>query len=171
MKAKTSRRGLRPRPWHALAVPSAIAMAVAVPGAAAHPSALQPWTVTGTVDMHISDYETFGSNETCNHRIPITNTGTTGTTSNYWYFGKCGGEIRVEIHYRISRDQSGKLSANGDVYFYEGASENTTDLDGTEHFNLPVPPRSSGSTRIHVANYAEGQPADFARVTLALNNP
>ncbi|GAA3445334.1 hypothetical protein [Planomonospora venezuelensis] len=172
MEAKTPRRGPRSfRLRHALAVPSAIAVAVALPGAVAHPSALQPWTVTGTVDMHISDYETFGSNQICNHRIPITNTGTTGATSAYWYFGKCGGEIRAEIHYSISRDSGGFLNVKGNTYLYEGASENTADLDGEQSFRFKVPPRSTHSKLMEVWNTDEDQPADFVRLTLTLNNP
>ncbi|GAA3445335.1 hypothetical protein [Planomonospora venezuelensis] len=174
MEAKTPRRGPRSfRLRHALAVPSAIAVAVALPGAVAHPSARQPWTVTGTVNMRISDYETFGSNEICNHLIPITNSGTTGTTSNYWYFGKCGGEIRAEIHYNISRNHfgTGRVNVRGTAYLYEGDSENTTDLDGTRGFQLAVESGKTGSEVISVQNTDEDQPADYARITLTLNNP
>ncbi|GAA3445333.1 hypothetical protein [Planomonospora venezuelensis] len=172
MEAKTPRRGPRlSRLRHALAVPSAIAVAVALPGAVAHPSARQPWTVTGTVNMRISDYETFGSNQICNHLIPITNTGTTGAASYYWYFGKCGGEIRAEIHYEILRNALGHLSVAGRAYLYEGTSEDTTDMDGQRPFRYSVPPGSTNSRTINVWNEDEGQSDDSARITLTLNNP
>jgi hypothetical protein len=172
MKAKISRHNpCLSRLWYPLTLPAAVVMAATAPGAAAHSVPQQPWKVTGSVVMNIVDYETFGPNEYCNYVIPLTNEGNTGgAPSNYWYFGKCGGEIRAEIHYQIQRSSSGLLDIEGKVDFYEGTSVNTDDLDGTRTFDFQVAPNTSGDKKIKVWNEDEDEPDDRATVTLFLHN-
>jgi hypothetical protein len=78
----------------------------------------------------------------------------------------------VEVNYTLTHDGNGVVRATGGfVDFFEGASENTGDLDGRSAFaNMILFPLASGSRSVHVQNWNEGQPDDKADVTLTLRN-
>ncbi|MEV6201486.1 hypothetical protein AB0M64_16125 [Streptomyces sp. NPDC051771] len=158
--------------WRALAIPAAAA--IAVPALATDAQATHQRTVTGTVSMRIMDWENFGSNTVCNRGFSLTpvalTKGSGSTKVRAW--AKCGGEIRIEVHYRLAADPNGVVRVTeGLVELYEGDTENNGDLDGTSAFaNLILFPLASGSRNIHVQNWNEGQPDDKADVTLTLRN-
>lgn len=169
---RTATRGhLRLR--RAIAVLAAIVMAVTVPGTSAQAASQQNWLVTGNVVLDMMDYETFGANERCRYDIPITNTGSVGGPPvRYWYFGKCGGEIRTEIHYRLTRGSSGLVTVDDiRVLFFEGTSADTTDQDGgTVIAPYLIWPGQTVTKQVRVQNDAEGQPDDRTIVTFTLRN-
>ncbi|SDM48470.1 hypothetical protein [Nonomuraea jiangxiensis] len=161
------------RNWRALAVPAAMIMAVTAPATAAQAASQQDWRVTGTVVFDMMDYETFGANERCRHNVPISNKGRVGGPSvNYWYFGKCGGEIRTEIHYRLTRGSAGTVTVdNISIPFFEGATANTTDRDGWATIRpFIIWPGQSITKQVRVQNDAEDQPDDRTIVTFTLRN-
>ncbi len=171
MNVKGVRKTLEwPVLWRALVIPAAAA--IAVPALATNAQAAQR-TVTGNISWRIMDYENFGPNTICNRGLTLNpSTVTSGTDKRIRAWAKCGGEIRVEVHYRLSIDPNGVIRVTeGKVELYEGTSEDTTDLDGTSAFaNMILFPGASGTRSIHVQNWAEGQPDDKADVTLTLRN-
>ncbi|MFJ3444194.1 hypothetical protein ACIPM2_23800 [Streptomyces sp. NPDC086081] len=171
MKVKGMRPGShRSTLRRALVIP--VAAAIAVPALATDAQAAER-TVTGNVSMRIMDYETVGSNTICNRGFSLTpRVVKSGFSNKIRLASRCGGEIRVEVHYRLNIDPNGVIRVTeGLVKFYEGASENTGDLDGTSAFaNMIIFPGASVSRNVHVQNWSEGQPDDKADVTLTLRN-
>jgi hypothetical protein len=163
----------RSRRWWAFAVPAAIVMAVTAPGTAAQAASLQERQVTGNVVFDMMDYEPFGANERCRYDIPIVNRGQVlGPPVRYWYFGKCGGEIRTEIHYRIQRNSNGVLVVDDiSVPFFEGTTAETNDQDGgTVIARYEIPPGQTVTKQVRVQNDSEGEPDDRTIVTFTLRN-
>ena len=124
--------------------------------------------------MRIMDWEKFSSNTVCNRGVtftPIALTKGSGPTQ-VRARGKCGGEIRVEVHFRLAADPNGVVRVTrGLVLFYEEDTENNFDLDGSSSFrNMILFPGASGSRNIHVWNVSENHPDDKADVTLTLRN-
>ncbi|MFD3837225.1 hypothetical protein ACFWWC_13305 [Streptomyces sp. NPDC058642] len=158
--------------WRALVIPAAAA--IAVPALATDAQAAHQKTVTGDVSMRIMDWENVGPNTVCNRGFalnPVTLTKGSGSTKvRAW--AKCGGEIRVEVHYRLAADSNGVVRVTeGLVEFYEGDTENNGDLDGASAFAHRILfPGVSTSWNIHVQNWNEGEPDDKADVTLTLRN-
>lgn len=171
MKVKGVRHALKCSAlWRALVIPAAAA--IAVPALATNAQAAQR-TVTGNISWRIMDYADVGANKVCNRGLSLNpSTVTSGTDKRIRAWAKCGGEIRAEVHYRLSIDPNGVIRVTeGKVELYEGDSENSTDLDGTSAFaNMILFPGASGTRSIHVQNWAEGQPNDKADVTLTLRN-
>jgi hypothetical protein len=171
MKVKGIRRGACGSVlWRALVVSAATVMAVP---ALATDAQAQQRTVTGSLTMRIMDYEAFEENAICNrNRSLIPRVITVGTPKKITVRERCGGEIRVEVHYKLTHQQGGFIRVTeGEVKFFEGDSENTGDLDGTSAFaNIFLWPGQSASRSIHVQNWNEGQPNDKADVTLTLRN-
>ncbi|MET7451886.1 hypothetical protein ABZT03_08325 [Streptomyces sp. NPDC005574] len=171
MKVKGVRQGsYRSMLWRVLVIPAAAA--IAVPALATNAQAAQR-TVTGSVSMRIMDYEDFGPNTVCNRSFSlIPRVITSGTSTKIRAWSKCGGEVRVEVHYKLTVDPNGVIRVTeGLVEFYEGTSEDTGDLDGASAFaNMILFPGASDSRNIHVQNWSEGQPDDKADVTLTLRN-
>jgi hypothetical protein len=172
VKAKGIRRGAYGSAlWRVLAVLTATVIAVA---ALATTAQATPRAVTGNVVFQIMDYESFGPNERCRRDFRlIPRDVEVGTHRDIVLSGRCGGEIRVEVHYRLEQQQGGVIRVTrGRVLFYEEASENNKDLDGTSAFAdiFLFFPGQSASRNIHVQNWAEGEPDDKADVTLTLRN-
>ncbi|UUU32968.1 hypothetical protein JIX56_25545 [Streptomyces sp. CA-210063] len=172
MKEKGIRRGAyRSALWRALIVPAATV--IAVPALATSAQATHQRTVTGSASFRIMDYEDFGSNTVCNRNVSLTpRVITVGTPRSFVVQATCGGEIRVEVHYKLTHQQGGFIRVTeGVVKLFEGDSENTGDLDGASAFaNIFLYPGQSASRAIHVQNWNEGQPDDKADVTLTLRN-
>ncbi|WP_225828036.1 hypothetical protein [Streptomyces naphthomycinicus] len=171
MKANGARHdSYRSAIWRALVIPAAAA--IAAPALATDAQAAER-TVTGSVSMRIMDYESFGRNTVCNRGFSLTPRAVkSGFSNSITLSSKCGGEIRVEVHYKLDIDPNGVIRVTeGLVKFYEGDSENTSDLDGASAFaNIILFPGASASRNIHVQNWSEGQPDDKADVTLTLRN-
>jgi hypothetical protein len=171
VKAKGIRRGAYGSVLlRALVVPAATV--IAVPALATDAQA-QVRTVTGNAVFRIMDYESVGANERCHRDVRLTPRAIavdTPRTVKVW--ATCGGEIRVEVHYTLTQQQGGFIRVTGGlVKFYEGASTNTGDLDGSSAFsNIFLFPGQSAARNIHVQNWSEGQPDDKADVTLTLRN-
>lgn len=170
MKAKGIHCGAYSALWRSLAVLTATV--IAVPALATTAQAT-PRAVTGNVVFQIMDYESFGPNERCRRDFRLTPRDIeVGTHKDIVLSGRCGGEIRVEVHYRLEQQQGGFIRVTrGLVMFYEGTSENTNDLDGASAFaDIFLFPAQSASRNIHVQNWAEGEPDDKADVGLTLRN-
>ncbi|MBD9731139.1 hypothetical protein IGX29_04775 [Streptomyces sp. H28] len=173
MKAEGIRRAARKSGfWRALVIPAAAVMAV--PAVATEAQATHQRTVTGNLTMRIMDYESFGPNTVCNrNRTLVPRVVTVGTAKRITVRERCGGEIRVEVQYKLTHQEGGFIRVTeGVVKFFEGTSDNTTDLDGTAAFaNIFLYPGQSTSRSVHVQNWNEGQPDDKADLTLTLRNP
>ncbi|GLP72070.1 hypothetical protein TUSST3_86880 [Streptomyces sp. TUS-ST3] len=158
--------------WRALIIPAAVA--IAVPALATDAQAAHQRTVTGNLSMRIMDWENFGPNTVCNRGFSLTpivlTKGGSSVTNRAW--SKCGGEIRVEVHYRIAADPNGVVRVTeGRVELYEGDTENNGDLDGTRALGDAILfPGASATWKPHVQNWNEGEPDDKADVTLTLRN-
>jgi hypothetical protein len=174
VKAKGIRDGAYGSPlWRALAVLTAAV--IAVPLLATTAQAAQVRTASGNAVFQIMDYESIGANERCHRdRQLIPRDIEVGTFRDIVVSARCGGEIRVEIHYRLEQQQ-GQVGlirvTRGLVLFYEGDSENTGDLDGSRAFSDTLLwPGQSATWNIHVQNWSEGEPDDKADVRLTLRN-
>jgi hypothetical protein len=155
----------------ALVLPATVV--VAVPALATEAQAGHQRTVNGSVAMRIMDHETFGANAVCNRSVDLKPAVVTvGGHVRVKAWAKCGGEIRVEVHYKLTLDPNGVVRVTeGIVKFFEGDSENTGDLDGASAFaNMILFPGLSLSRNVHVQNWNEGQPDDTADVRLTVRN-
>jgi hypothetical protein len=157
--------------WRALAVPTATV--IAVPALATTAQAAPLRTVTGNAVFQIMDYESVGANERCRRDVRFPPRAIeAGTSKRVTVRARCGGEIRVEVHYLLENQQDNFIRVKeGLVEFYEGASENTGDRDGAKAFsNMFLWPGQSFARNIHVQNWEEGEPDDKADVTLTLRS-
>ncbi|GLW44482.1 hypothetical protein Stsp02_01440 [Streptomyces sp. NBRC 14336] len=157
--------------WRALIVPAAVA--IAVPALATDAQASHQRTVTGRVSMRIMDWENFGPNTVCNRGFSLTTVLTKGGPSvPNSGSAKCGGEIRVEVHYTVAADPNGVVRVTaGRVDLYEEDTEDNRDLDGSRALgNAILFPGAGATWRAHVQNWAEGEPDDKADVTLTVRN-
>ncbi|WP_448316556.1 hypothetical protein [Streptomyces sp. CO7] len=163
----------------ALVLPAAFAAATALVSSASTASAAPdtPWHVVGNVQMRIMDHEDFGKNPVCNYNIPIDHRGTGQLPQSFWWFGKCGGEVRAEIHYSLSGQADGSVWVAGPAYvqLYEGASDTTRDLDGQVQwvpYSVLGPTIAKGGPPLtksfHVTNAAEGEPDDKVDLTITM---
>lgn len=82
--------------------------------------------------------------------------------------GRCGGEVRIEADFDFSRTTNGAVAIVGNLKLYEGTSENSGDLDGTESVNDSVAANRSTTLTKRVNNTAEG--GDWADITLTVRN-
>jgi hypothetical protein len=172
VKAKGIRRGAYGSAlWRALAVLTATV--IALPALATTAQAAPLRTVTGNAVFQIMDYESVGRNERCRPEVRLTPRAIeVGTFKDIVVRARCGGEIRVEAHYRLENQQDGFICVkHGLVEFYEGDSENTRDLNGARAFSdMFLWPGQGFARNIHVQNWSEGQPDDKADVTLTLRS-
>ncbi|GHE46284.1 hypothetical protein GCM10017778_32740 [Streptomyces vinaceus] len=158
--------------------PVAIVMAIGGSvGTAAHasPQRAPSATLISTVNFQIRDHEDVGKDTNCTRWSQTRNT-VRYLPQDFSHSGKCGGEIRVEIHYQADLNSDNSLTIDrGRVLFFEGTSEDTRDLDGGLTFGFPgapiiVPPGESVSRTYYVENSAEGERDDHAYVTVDWRN-
>ncbi|MFF4350870.1 hypothetical protein [Streptomyces sp. NPDC001530] len=173
MKTETIRPGLcGSTPWRALVVPAATVIAATALGTTAQ-SAPRQAPVTGNVVFQMMDHEDFGKNERCRHDNPVVNN-LGRAPGRFWYFGKCGGEVRAEIHYQLSRNNDGSIELrDGEVKLFEGDSADTNDPGGGFPFALSpikIPQGQTRTMQFHVDNVLEDEPDDKADITLTLTN-
>ncbi|MFF7052171.1 hypothetical protein ACFY94_27850 [Streptomyces griseorubiginosus] len=158
--------------WRALIVSAA--GAIAIPALATDAQATHQRTVTGNVSMRIMDWENFGPNTVCNRGFSLTPVVLTkgGRAESNSGSAKCGGEIRVEVHYTVAADPNGVVRVTaGRVDLFEEDTEDNNDLDGRRALgNAILFPGASATWNAHVQNWAEGEPDDKADVTLTLRN-
>ncbi|MER6675096.1 hypothetical protein [Streptomyces sp. NPDC000983] len=173
MSATGTRRGAhRSALRKALVLP--VVAALAVPALATSAEANHQRTVGGNAAFRTMDYESVGRNERCNGSLPLSlGPVEVGKPRDFTISAKCGGEIRVEVHFRLTHQQGGFIRVtHGSVELYEGTSASTTDRDGVAAFgNEFLFPGQSTTKNVHVQNWNEGQPDDKADVTLTLRNP
>jgi hypothetical protein len=88
--------------------------------------------------------------------------------------GKCGGEVRVEVHAYATHVGQGRLcDIKGDVLLYEGTSSSSNDLDGEKHFSFGgclAPNEITPSQHIEVDNRGDKRGGDWAKVDISLRN-
>ena len=84
------------------------------------------------------------------------------------FVGRCGGEVRVEVHLTASVRNSGDVGVSGQVLLYEGTSTETNDLDGTQDVNITVPRDQFRSYSVQVTNQDEG--GDHAELVFNFSN-
>ncbi len=125
--------------------------------------------VTYTVGMHITDDETFGSNEHASINRGGTLVLDAGTPQREdLTIGKCGGEVRVELRVIYRQEAGGAVNVTGKALLYEGTSVNTGDLDGRAEFSGVVNSGQNRTFSLRVRNTDEG--GDFADMTVAVGN-
>ncbi|MGM7722149.1 hypothetical protein [Metabacillus sp. Hm71] len=84
-----------------------------------------------------------------------------------------GGEIWPEYKLTVTRvSQAGDVNVTVDGKLFEGDSCDTTDHDGSASQTFTVQPNTTITHTIHMSNTDEGDPEDFADLTLTVaNNP
>lgn len=127
--------------------------------------------ITVSADMYVEDSETFGSNETVRRQKTnaaiLSAQGIAQTVMDFEV--RMGGEIRVEFHVTASLiDTNGNAMIDGEVKLYEGASENTDDLDGVRQFQLYIPMGATINHFVRVNNDDEG--GDYATIAMNISN-
>ena len=152
----------------------ALTLAATMGGLAAPASAdTAPHTFALSGSTYITDDETF-ADEHCTRslagsdaaQLPFDPGFNISDTNN-----KCGGEIRVEFHVAGTLHDDGSWCVDsGRVLLYEGTSESTNDLDGTQTFSGCVDPGvQTFTTSGTVYNTAEGGDKARYTVTTTLN--
>ncbi|MFF0216138.1 hypothetical protein [Streptomyces vinaceus] len=133
-------------------------------------------TLVTNVTFQILDHEDFGSNVHCTRNSQSRDT-VRYLPRGFFYSGKCGGEIRVELDFRAAlTSNSAVIIQSGHVKFFEGASENTDDQDGGLTFGYTgepqtiIPAKESRTRTFYVENNDEGEPDDHATVTVTWTN-
>lgn len=134
------------------------------------PDVQQKLLISGTIDL--SDYETFGSNETTtvtvNWSIVLTPSSPTAVYKNDWCVGD---EVRAELHITFNLDPStGRVYGNGKSWLYEGTSCSTSDLESTDTFTFNINTGGSWSYDVKVWNVDESEPGDHAHFHLTFHN-
>src|SRR5690554_209711 len=125
--------------------------------------------ISYTSTMNILDHETFGSNE----RARVVNSDTfmldaSKKTHHAFFIGKCGGEVRIELEITFKQNASGSISVKETAKLFEGASTNSTDLDGTASKAITVAKNESKVVVFRVNNTDDG--GDYADITLNITN-
>ncbi|MFF4039227.1 hypothetical protein [Streptomyces sp. NPDC001816] len=161
----------------ALVVPVATVLATTALGTAAH-SAPRLFDADGYIDFQMMDAETFGPNHRCDKQIKVFNN-PGSTPGHFWYFATCGGEVRAEFHYTISRNPDGSIvMTDAKALLFEGTSADTRDLDGDASYFWSVlgqpgwiiPRPGSDTKHFHVENWMESEPDDKADITFVIAN-
>src|SRR5690606_41582640 len=72
------------------------------------------------------------------------------------FIGKCGGEVRIELEITFKQNASGSISVKETAKLFEGASTNSTDLDGTASKAITVAKNESKVVVFRVNNTDDG---------------
>jgi hypothetical protein len=120
-------------------------------------------------NLHIEDYETFGSNEHCYFSLNTTRPANSNYPIIFDWSKPCGGEIRSELHVQAQVQSNKYIHVYGDILFFEGTTEGTSDLDGQLDFSMYVPPNTSIPFNQVVWNTDEGD-CDCATYNLRFGN-
>ena len=130
-------------------------------------------SISGTIQ--VQDYETFGDNEHASGNF--TKTLFVGDAQPQAFAEIpspkvcAGGEIWPEYKLTVSRvSQAGDVNVTVDGKLYEGTSCDTTDLDGSTSQTFTVQPNQTITHSVHMSNTDEGDPDDFANLTLTVAN-
>jgi hypothetical protein len=121
--------------------------------------------------MHITDDETFGSDEYGDASSPPLEAVVTNESPGEvlpGFVGRAGGEVRVEVKLTALARNSGDVTVTGKVLLFEGTSTETNDLDGQVDVNITVPRDQIRSYSVQVVNQAEG--GDHAELLLNFSN-
>lgn len=121
--------------------------------------------------MHITDDETFGSDEHADASSPpleavVSNESPLEVLPGF--VGRAGGEVRVEVKLTALARNSGDVTVTGKVYLFEGTSTETNDLDGQVDVNITVPRDQFRSYSTQVVNQDEG--GDHAELVFNFSN-
>lgn len=123
-----------------------------------------------TISMRIKDDENWPQRDEYENRsvsgIVRLDDGT--PTRQILDIGRCGGEVRVEARFTLTRAAGGAVRVNGDLRLYEGTSTNSNDLDGRASITGTVAAGGRQSFSQRVRNTDEG--GDWADVTLRIDN-
>ncbi|PKK14474.1 MAG: hypothetical protein BUE48_009525 [Thermomonospora sp. CIF 1] len=123
----------------------------------------------GTITVTTNDYETFGSDQRCSHTVRMSIV-VSPSTRGFRTTTTCGGEIRTELLHYYRTDARGVISVWGTVYFYEGDSVNTNDLDGTTTYSFQIQPGWRVTRNVHVWNVAENERRDWSTIRFDVAN-
>jgi hypothetical protein len=121
--------------------------------------------------MHITDDETFGSDEHGDANSPPLEAVVTNESPQEvfpGFVGRAGGEVRVEVKLVAQARNSGDVTVTGQVLLYEGTSEETNDLDGRVDVNSTGPRDQFRSYSVQVYNQDEG--GDHAELVFNFSN-
>ena len=121
--------------------------------------------------MKIEDYENFGSNEhATRHMARNSDIGPYGTHDEVHWTEKMGGEIRVEVTLKIDWKIDLSIHIDWNVKFFEGTSEETSDLDGERSGSFMVGKDQTRELKFSVWNTDEDEPQDRADISFDLTN-
>lgn len=131
--------------------------------------------LVGTIKIHGKDDES-GRDEIMDHEpLNVVLNLEEGGDAKTLLAGKWrwGGECRLEALVSAQVIGDNVVAVFGDAKLYEGASENSNDLDGQESINFFIPPFSSENqaqtvSDIVVNNTDEG--GDYGQITFRLQN-
>jgi hypothetical protein len=129
----------------------------------------------GKIKIHAKDDESIGKDEFLDIDLPIDKILNENETAKTIVDGafKWGGECRLEVKVFAQVTQGGVVSVFGDALLFEGASENTSDLDGRKSIGFIVPKTTQSNPNpaknfTQVNNEDEG--GDYAQINLTLRN-
>ncbi|MBY0335759.1 MAG: hypothetical protein K2X11_04055 [Acetobacteraceae bacterium] len=134
-----------------------------------------PWTTVRrrlqvNANMFIQDHENFGSNEHARRNAQNMAYLTSDVPGDVLTMvARMGGEIRVELSVEGQALLSGDVRVIVRAQLFEGTSEDTTDLDGTQEHTMLVPRDGVLNRNFRVTNTDEGDD-DFAEISLAFWN-
>ncbi|QPW51608.1 hypothetical protein G9298_28465 (plasmid) [Bacillus thuringiensis] len=126
--------------------------------------------IQGTIE--IVDDENFPeSDEYCPDQLEPSSTPLTQDNIQQVYRDSkvCGKEVRIEISLNGLLLENGDIRVTGDIKLYEGVSDSSNDLDGTEDVNFLVPANGTPTAYpARVRNRDEG--GDYAKITFNCTN-
>jgi hypothetical protein len=121
--------------------------------------------------MQLEDYEDFDDNETATrNKAEFFDLGPWGTHAEQPWTERMGGEIRVELSLKYDLKTDLSIDVSWSAAFYEGTSENTSDLEATKSGSIKVPRDETVTLRFDIWNEDEDEPEDRADVTIDFTN-
>ncbi len=120
--------------------------------------------------MKIEDYENFGSNEHATRHMARNSEWPLRDARRGALDREMGGEIRVEVTLKIDWKIDLSIHIDWNVKFFEGTSEETSDLDGERSGSFMVGKDQTRELKFSVWNTDEDEPQDRADISFDLTN-
>lgn len=153
-----------------IAIGAAVVCGLVFPAA---PASADTQLASAGVAARIMDYEVFEENHVCNFGRQFKSWSLNdGYSVPVSYRAKCGGEIRVEVYFRIENVAGAYIRVTqGQLIFFEGDSADTNAIAGFGDFpDMVLYPTQTVTRQIHLWNSRDNQPDDKADVTVTISN-
>jgi hypothetical protein len=131
-----------------------------------------PRRVSGTVFIDAIDHETFGANETGQSTQTFSLVIDENMPANRINIAplRVGGEVRVELEIAVQAQSDGIVQVSGTARLFEGASEDTDDLEDQQDVTFSVP-RGGVPARFNIELRNRGfDGGDSARISTVVTN-